>query len=76
MSEGECFFKFSGFFMEIKIIVKKFVQVLRKLSKCEEICQRVWKKNLDKYFAHGKNQNNLENELVFMKIFEDYFDAF
>ena len=62
--------------MKIKIIVKKFVQVLRKLSKCEKICQRVWKKNLDKYFAHGKNQNNLENELVFMKIFEDYFDAF
>ena len=31
--------------MKIKIIVKKFVQVLRKLSKCEEICPSVWKKN-------------------------------
>ena len=39
--------------MKIKIIVKKFVQVLKKLSKCEEICPSVWKKNfsthLDKF---------------------------
>ena len=30
--------------MKIKIIVKKFVQVLTKLSKCEEICPSVLKK--------------------------------
>ena len=45
--------------MKIKIIVKKFVQVLRKLSKCEEICPSVWKKNfsthLDKFFHTWTN---------------------
>ena len=38
MSEGECFFKFSVFFLWLsRRLLKKFVQVLKKSPKCEKI---------------------------------------
>ena len=55
--------------MKIKIIVKKFVQVLRKLSKCEEICPSVWKfffHTLGQIFSHLDNFFNTWTNLLTM----------